>query len=149
MRIPIIVPKATLSMEQATILRWMKASGEPVQEEDVLLELETDKVVIDIPAPAAGILEIGVASGEVGVEQTIGWISNGIPAGDEAKTTEPPAPPPERSENNTAVAPRPGSGPPQPVGVVATPAAKRRARELGLALEEIKGSGPGGRITEE
>src|ERR1700730_8634520 len=75
MRVSIVVPKATISLEQATILRWMKASGDPVEIDEMLLELETDKAVVDVPSPAAGILNIIIPEGDVSVEQIIGWIA--------------------------------------------------------------------------
>src|SRR5690242_2923034 len=74
---PIVVPKSTISMSQGSILQWVKKVGEPVAKDEALLELETDKAVIELPAPIDGILlRIARDRGEVTVDQIIGWIGN-------------------------------------------------------------------------
>lgn len=76
MAIPVTIPKATLSMEEATILKWLKREGEDVREGDALLELDTDKAVTEVPAPATGTLErIAVHDGTAAVGAIVGWIA--------------------------------------------------------------------------
>jgi pyruvate dehydrogenase E2 component (dihydrolipoamide acetyltransferase) len=140
---PIVVPKSTLSMSQGNILQWVKKVGEPVAKDEALLELETDKAVIELPAPADGILlRIARDRGEVNVDQIIGWIGNpqdripdeiAIPGKVESR-------PPAFRQDAAAI--------PSLPSLPATPAARRRARELGVDLQNVPGSGPGGRITE-
>jgi pyruvate dehydrogenase E2 component (dihydrolipoamide acetyltransferase) len=140
---PIVVPKSTISMSHGTILHWVKKVGEFVAKEETLLELETDKAIVELPAPVEGtLLRIARDSGEVAVDQIIGWIGN-----------------PEDQIRDEVVVPAQVEsslpGIPQTAGVtsslpppVATPAARRRAKELGVDLQIIRGSGPGGRISE-
>jgi pyruvate/2-oxoglutarate dehydrogenase complex dihydrolipoamide acyltransferase (E2) component len=62
-------------MEEATILRWLKAEGETVHKDEMLLEIETDKAVMELPSPADGtLLRIAVAEGAVRVEEIVAWI---------------------------------------------------------------------------
>jgi pyruvate dehydrogenase E2 component (dihydrolipoamide acetyltransferase) len=142
---PIVVPKATISMSQGTILRWAKKIGDLVARDELLLELETDKAVIELPAPADGtLLRITRDSGEVAVDLVIGWI--GTP-GEPIPDQNPASPKVDRSiPVHQEVATTPAIPP-----LAATPAARRRAKELGIDIRGVKGSGPepGNRITEQ
>ena len=139
---PVLVPKATLTMEAADIVAWRKQPGDAVAKDEILFEMETDKVIVEVPSPASGILlRIEIAEGRAGLEQAIGWIGDpgeAIPA--QTERLEVPAAAPE---SPTTVAPAQ-----TPTTATATPAARRRARELGIALGSVRGTGPGGRITE-
>ncbi len=141
MAVPITIPKATLSLEEAVILGWKKQPGDRVEMTDILFEMETDKVVVEVPAPAAGcLLRIDVAEGTAKLDQVIGWI--GDPG-------EIPATPDQPSRPATpAVTPASHAAPADNQGA-ASPAARRRARELGVHLADIRGTGPRGRITEK
>ncbi|MDC7988079.1 dihydrolipoamide succinyltransferase, partial [Rhodoplanes sp. TEM] len=77
--VDIRVPTLGESVTEATIGRWFKKAGEPVSVDEPLVELETDKVTIEVPAPAAGVLsEIAVADGEtVAVGALLGQIAEG------------------------------------------------------------------------
>jgi pyruvate dehydrogenase E2 component (dihydrolipoamide acetyltransferase) len=141
---PIVVPKATISMDQGTILQWTKKVGEQVKKDESLLELETDKAVVELPSPVDGtVLRISKDRGDVAVDQIIGWIGT----------------PGEAIPDEITIASRPKNGavriPPSVIApasspqVPSTPAARRRAKELGIDLPKVKGSGPGGRITED
>jgi pyruvate dehydrogenase E2 component (dihydrolipoamide acetyltransferase) len=136
-------------MEEATIVRWIRATGDTVEAEETLLELETDKALVDVPSPVSGILEIAIPSGEVGVEQVIAWITNSqsdiSPANSASKVL---SSSPTTAESRSPVSSVPG-GQRRATGVIATPAAKRRAAELSVDLSLISGTGPGGRITSE
>jgi pyruvate/2-oxoglutarate dehydrogenase complex dihydrolipoamide acyltransferase (E2) component len=141
MAVAVTIPKATLSLEEASVIAWRKAPGDPVEKGETLFEMETDKVVVEVPAPAAGyLLRIDVAEGIARVEQTVGWIGE---PGEAVETigVQPPARPAA-----TAAIPRAHGAESQPGA--ATPAARRRARELRVDVSRIQGTGPGGRITE-
>ena len=131
-------------MEEANIVAWRKQAGDPVEEGETLFEMETDKVVVDTPAPATGVLlRIDVVEGVAKLGQPIGWI--GAP-GEEI--------PGARASGEAAVAQPGGAGTAPPrdaaAGVPpASPAARRRARELGVDLAAVRGTGPGGRVTEK
>jgi pyruvate dehydrogenase E2 component (dihydrolipoamide acetyltransferase) len=75
MAIPVIIPKLTISMEKGDIFKWLKAEGSLVCQDEALLELETDKAIVELPSPATGtLLRIVIPEGRVNVEQVVGWI---------------------------------------------------------------------------
>jgi pyruvate/2-oxoglutarate dehydrogenase complex dihydrolipoamide acyltransferase (E2) component len=143
MPIAVSVPKATITLEEAEILSWRKQEGEYVRKDDVLFEMETDKVVVEVPSPADGfLLHIGVKRGIAHVDQIIAWLGEqgeAVPENHPVPDKQPVIAGSRALEFGTN---RDSSVP------MASPAAKRRARELGLTLSGIHGSGPGGRITE-
>lgn len=141
---PIVVTKTTLSMSQATILQWMKKVGDRVLIDETLLELETDKAVVEVPAMAGGILlQILRDTGEVDVDEVIGWIG----AEGEEITAELPK---VASTDGASIIEDPSNLAVTlaPLSQAVTPAARRRAKELRLSLAEIAGTGPNGRVTE-
>lgn len=150
MATPVILPKLGMTMDEATILRWMKHEGEAVRKEEPLLEIMTDKVEMEVESPAAGILRgIRVQPGTVvPVAAVIAYI---LAPGEELPADPSPAAP---LVATAPVAPSrlPASiSSPTPVrrdAVAATPAARRLAREKGIALSSVTGTGPGGSITE-
>jgi len=145
----VTIPKLTLTMEGGTLLHWLKEEGASVTKDEVLFELETDKAVTEVPSPAAGILKtILIREGKVQVGALVGFVgdlSDSIPEsaarpgmpGSEAVTPAVSAPPPS---NQIAAAPR---------LLRATPAARRRAKELGVEIALARATGPEGRITQE
>jgi pyruvate dehydrogenase E2 component (dihydrolipoamide acetyltransferase) len=143
--IPVTIPKATISMEEGSILRWLINEGESVTRDSLLFELETDKAILEVPAPAEGVLlKIMTGTGPVRVEEVVGWIGapgESIKPATAARSAEAPSELLRAPEPVPPVLPR-GTSP-------STPAARRRAAELGLELAGIAGSGPGGRITQE
>jgi pyruvate dehydrogenase E2 component (dihydrolipoamide acetyltransferase) len=145
MAVPILIPKATITLEEANILCWRKQEGEHVQKDEALFEMETDKVVVEVPSPADGVLlRIDVRAGQASVEASVGWIGA---AGEILPELGPPSPPFQAA---AATLDQPAPSHPSPSGdfFASSPAARRRARELGLDLTRIQGTGPGGRITE-
>lgn len=142
----VIMPKLTDSMEEGVVVKWRKAEGERVESGDVLAEIETDKAVMDLEAFASGTLrKILVPEGTTVPSGTlIGVIGEPdedlreILEGAQPTTARPSTPPP------TAV---PASAPPGEGGS-ASPRVRTLAREHGIDLQTIKGSGPGGRIVE-
>jgi pyruvate dehydrogenase E2 component (dihydrolipoamide acetyltransferase) len=149
------LPRLAQGMESGTIVRWLKAEGEQVAEGEPLYEVDTDKATQEVEAEASGVLlKIAVPEGEVEVGRTIALIgaegeSVADSGGDGAAPRE--APSPERQA--------PESQPPEPINTVlqgrrtervkASPLARRVARERGVDLSALRGSGPDGRIVAE
>ena len=140
----VVVPQLSESVSEATLLTWKKQPGEAVQADEILIEVETDKVVLEVPAPASGVLaEIVkgdgslVTSGEVLARiDTEGKASAAQPA--TAKAAAPAA----------AQAPAPAAALMAGAGAaVASPAAAKILAEKGVSTEVVVGSGRGGRIT--
>ena len=138
------LPKLTLTMESATVVKWLKREGDPVRQDEPLFELETDKAVVEVPAPTPGLLaRIVVRDGEVAVGTTVAFIGDtgdALPDNPETvhRISSATPPSPLVTDRSQAV-PK----------VRATPAARRRARELGVALDGLEGTGPNGQITQE
>lgn len=139
----IAMPKLSDSMEQGTILSWLKAAGDQVAVGDELLEIETDKSTVTYSAETAGVLEILVAEGAtVAVGEPIARIGEPAPQErSEAKTRPSRA---DRPRVTTEPAPAPGRN---GHTAVATPLARRIAAAHGVELDAIQGTGPLGRIT--
>ncbi|MGA2019535.1 MAG: 2-oxoglutarate dehydrogenase, E2 component, dihydrolipoamide succinyltransferase [Candidatus Sulfotelmatobacter sp.] len=159
----IIMPQMGESIVEGTITKWLKKPGDKVQRDEPLFEISTDKVDAEIPAPASGVLqEIKVSEGTtVGVNTVVGTIAvDGEAAAAPAKTAATPAPPAEkREEKKPAAAVTPAqtaSAPPaqQPADEGAeearsSPLVRKIAREHGVNLSQITGTGLGGRITKQ
>src|SRR3954451_8890944 len=148
----VILPRLGQGMESGTIVRWLKSEGEPVKKGEPLFELDTDKVTQEVEAEAAGfLLKIAVAEGEVPVGQTVAFIGSegeDVPevAAAEAPQEPDPRPGPEREPEQRTIE--------QPAAttngrVKASPLARRLARERGIDLGAIHGTGPEGRIVAE
>jgi pyruvate dehydrogenase E2 component (dihydrolipoamide acetyltransferase) len=153
----VILPRLGQGMEAGTIVRWLKSEGDRVERGEPLFELDTDKVTQEVEAEASGVLlRIAVAEGEVPVGQTVAFIGEAgesVPAAPVASaprvsptqsSTEAPAPEPAPA----AVAPAP-EGVPANGRVKASPLARRIARERGIDLRAVHGTGPDGRIVAE
>lgn len=144
----IVMPKLGLTMKEGTLTHWRKAAGDAVNQDDILFDFESEKSVLEFECPAAGVLaQILVAEGEtvpcgtpVAVLETA--VTAARPPRDDPAVTGAPVPPALKSpEQATGV-----SLPLTHHQIPATPAAKRRARELGVELSAINGRGPQGRI---
>ncbi|HEX5449420.1 MAG TPA: dihydrolipoamide acetyltransferase family protein [Gaiellaceae bacterium] len=154
------LPRLGQGMEAGTITKWLKSEGDTVQKGEPLFEVDTDKVTQEVEADFDGVLlKIALASGEAPVGQTVAWIGE---AGEEvvdtsvtaaaasAKSAEPaesPAkentPPEPRDTSVTAAAAENGGR------IKASPLARRIAREKGIELSTLRGTGPDGRIIAE
>ncbi len=138
----VTIPTLGESITEAVIVRWMKGDGDAVQADEPLLELETEKASVEIPAERAGVLHILKNEGEkVRVGEVVGEIADGASAAKPAavrKTQEPPkaAPPP--------AAP---AAPEADKAARVSPLARRLAEEHGVDTEALRGSGRGGRVT--
>ncbi|HSC04676.1 MAG TPA: biotin/lipoyl-containing protein, partial [Solirubrobacteraceae bacterium] len=142
----ITMPRLSDSMEEGTILRWLKGDGETVRAGEDLVEIETDKATVTHPAETAGTLQIVIAEGSsVPVGEVIARVGEGHAEEGEgvAAAADVPTPPPP--SNGGEPAPEEPAVPDGPL--VATPLAKRVARTHGVELERLSGSGPRGRIT--
>lgn len=141
MLIEVKVPQLSESVSEATLLAWHKKEGEPVKRDENLIDIETDKVVLELPAPADGVIAriIKGDGGTVKAGEVIATIDTeakvAASAAIPAKAGTQPAPTP-------APAAKPATG-----SVVAMPAAKKIAEERGVDTAAIAGSGRGGRVT--
>jgi pyruvate dehydrogenase E2 component (dihydrolipoyllysine-residue acetyltransferase) len=167
------LPRLGQGMESGTIVKWLKSEGERVEKGEPLYELDTDKVTQEVEAEASGVLlKIAISEGEVPVGRTIGVIGeegeqvelsgNGAseqpPPGSaesDVQTVEAPAQAPareaDRQEGRDAAAGTAEQAPAQRDGgrVKASPLARRIARERGIDLAAVNGTGPEGRIVAE
>jgi pyruvate dehydrogenase E2 component (dihydrolipoamide acetyltransferase) len=149
----VIMPKLGLTMEEGTVVRWLKRTGDEVKKGEVLVEIETDKAVNEVEATDSGTLgKVLVGEGDTAqVLQVIGYILEpGEDVPDEWPLLEiAESPPLSREGAPTAVkeSQRAASRPRRPGK--ASPRAKRLAKEHGISLDEVRGSGPGGRVLEQ
>ena len=137
------VPALGESVTEATIGKWFKKPGDPVAVDEPLVELETDKVTIEVPAPAAGVLgDIAAKDGEtVAVGALLGQIREGAAA--PGKSTQGPAAAPPAAE----AAPRPQTVA-KPAGAAPlAPSVRKLAAETGIDVSTVAGSGKDGRVT--
>src|SRR5690606_140572 len=139
----VLVPQLSESISEATLLNWKKQPGEAVQADEILIEVETDKVVLEVPAPAAGVLsEIVKADGST---VTSGEVLARIDT--EAKASAAPAAAaPEAAPAPQAAAPAAAQAS-APASAIASPAAGKILAEKGIDPSNVEGSGRGGRIT--
>jgi pyruvate dehydrogenase E2 component (dihydrolipoamide acetyltransferase) len=143
------LPRLGQGMESGTIVKWLKAEGDPVKKGEPLYELDTDKVTQEVEADASGVLlRIAIAEGEVEVGKTIAVIGEqGEEVPEQAEEEEPKAEVPEEAPT-PAVATRDG-GTREAGRIKASPLARRIARERGIELSSLRGTGPEGRIVAE
>jgi len=142
----IIMPKLGLTMTEGKLVRWLTREGEAVSKGQPVAEIETDKITTQIESPADGILgQIVVPEGKtVNVAEVIGWI---VAPGEAPPTMAESAESEAVKESTQAPsrqAPRARTREKKPK---ATPNARRLAKELGIDLSQVTGTGPGGRIT--
>jgi len=157
------LPRLGQGMESGTIVKWLKSEGDPVEKGEPLYELDTDKVTQEVEADASGVLlKIAVAEGEVPVGRTIAVIGEqgeSVEVADDAQEEGSPARAREEerergrdastssdaSEQVTQIQePQSGNG-----RIKASPLARRIARERGIDLREVAGTGPEGRVVAE
>ncbi len=136
--IDVVVPQLSESVSEATLLSWKKQAGAAVAADEILIEVETDKVVLEVPAPASGVfVEIVkpdgslVTSGEVIARiDTEGKVAAGAPDVAPVVVAAPAAAPAKAAS-----------------GAVASPAASKILADKGVSADSLEGSGRGGRIT--
>jgi 2-oxoglutarate dehydrogenase E2 component (dihydrolipoamide succinyltransferase) len=137
--IEVQVPQLSESVAEGTLASWKKKIGEAVARDEILIDIETDKVVLEVPAPGAGVLvEIVKGDGETVVSgELIARIDTAATAGASAPATA-----------ATPVAAAPAAAAAAPAGT-ASPAARKILDEKGIAAADVAGSGRGGRVTKE
>src|ERR1700675_1479730 len=152
MAISVVMPALEMAQENGKLLAWRKKEGESVSKGEPLLEIETDKAVVEIEAPGDGILA-GITA-EVGdvipVGETIAWL---VAPGEKPPAKAVTAAPAARATSAAQAAPA-APAPVRPsaaAGAAAqiSPKARRLAKELGVDIGQIQGSGPDGTITSE
>ena len=138
MIIDVKVPMLSESVSEGTLLEWKKKVGEAVARDEILIDIETDKVVLEVPSPQAGVLvEIVAQDGETVVaDQVLARIDTAATAAAEAPAAAPaeaaPAAAPAAAQNNAAM-----------------PAAAKLAAETGIDVNALQGSGRDGRVLKE
>jgi 2-oxoglutarate dehydrogenase E2 component (dihydrolipoamide succinyltransferase) len=142
------VPTLGESVTEATIGRWFKKAGDAVAVDEPLVELETDKVTIEVPAPTAGVLgEISAKDGDtVAVGALLGTIKDGAagaakPAAAPAKSAAAPPPP------TSAAAPAAAPSKAPPAETPLAPSVRKLSAESGIDASTVPGSGKDGRVT--
>ncbi|WP_309493289.1 dihydrolipoamide acetyltransferase family protein [Candidatus Hecatella orcuttiae] len=145
----VLMPKLGLTMKEGTVVKWLKKEGDTVEKDEPLVEIETEKISHTIQAPASGVLLKILAPSRtiVPIGRTIGFvgeIGEPLPPVEEA----PPAPEKPTVEAKPLA---PSTPPSHPTGAPpkASPRAKLLAKEKGVNLAEVVGSGPGGVILEK
>lgn len=137
MIIDVKVPMLSESVSEGTLLEWKKKVGEAVARDEILIDIETDKVVLEVPSPQAGVLvEIIAQNGEtVAAEQVLARIDTAATASASAEAP--------------AVAPAPEAAPAAAQTNAAMPAAAKLAAETGVDVNALQGSGRDGRVLKE
>jgi pyruvate dehydrogenase E2 component (dihydrolipoamide acetyltransferase) len=149
MAFSVVMPALEMAQETGKLLAWRKQEGDRVTKGEPLLEIETDKAVVEVEAPADGILAgIKASAGQdIPVGQTIAWI---VAPGEKPPQDESATAPGARAVSQSkaepahAAAATPGPGA-APSGRI-SPKARRLAKELGVEISGLRGSGPGGEI---
>jgi 2-oxoisovalerate dehydrogenase E2 component (dihydrolipoyl transacylase) len=140
------LPDLGEGVAEGEIVKWLVNEGDPIKEDQPMVEVMTDKATVQIPSPTTG--KVGRIMTKEGQTVKVGDIL--VTFDGESESTEP-----QRKDTNSPTAS--SSGVPQKIdpikitgiGVAATPATRKLARDLNVSLETILGSGPGGRITED
>ena len=151
MAISVVMPALELTQESGKLLAWRKKEGESVRKGEPLLEIETDKAVVEIEAPGDGILA-GVKAHEgavVPVGQIIAWI---VLPGEQPPAEATPAAAPSKAQASTAQPSRSTAQIPERLAGPSprlSPKARRLAKEHGLDINSLRGSGPEGEILAE
>jgi pyruvate dehydrogenase E2 component (dihydrolipoamide acetyltransferase) len=165
MAVDVVMPQMGESIFEGTITKWLKKPGDKVERDEPLFEISTDKVDAEIPSPSAGVLkEIKIPEGQTVPIQTVVAVIDG--AGAATAATPTPAPAPAASKPSPAPAPAPPAArpaapaaPPAPAAAPAagggaerihsSPLVRRLAKEHGVDLASLEGTGAGGRITKQ
>ena len=148
MSIPIILPQWGMGMNEGQVMKWLKSVGDPIQKGDKLVEIESSKVNSEVEATSDGILgRIDVEEEKVvNVGTVLGYIlvqgetDNDLPA---KKSDEVSAQEPDISQSSEKIKRQSGKN------KIVTPRARRLAKKLNVNIDQVEGTGSGGRITEE
>ena len=145
MRVEVKVPQLPESVAEATLVSWHKQAGQAVKRDENLIDIETDKVVLELPAPGDGVLvEVLKGNGStVAANEVIAILDTEAKA--DAGTPVAAAPPPVAAAVSATVTAAKAAAPGEPA--VALPAARKMMAEQGLAAGDVAGTGRGGRVT--
>jgi 2-oxoglutarate dehydrogenase E2 component (dihydrolipoamide succinyltransferase) len=152
------VPALGESVTEATVGQWFKKPGEAVKVDEPLVELETDKVTVEVPSPVAGVLsDIMVQQGStVGIGSVLGSIKEGAAATAQPAASPQPAPAAARQPEKAAAATPAPAKPAAPAaaplgngGMPPAPAARKMMEEKGLSADDVQGSGRRGQVLKE
>jgi pyruvate dehydrogenase E2 component (dihydrolipoamide acetyltransferase) len=136
-----VLPDLGEGITEGEIRKWLVKEGDAIEEHQTVLEIETDKAIVEVPSPKKGrVLKINKDIGDIA---KVGEVLMSIAEEDEAVEEKPK--PEERPKSVSVV----GVLPEEEEEILATPAVRALAKELGVKIETIKGSGPGGSITKE
>jgi pyruvate dehydrogenase E2 component (dihydrolipoamide acetyltransferase) len=143
-------PDVGEGITEGEIVRWLVKEGDEVRADQALAEIETDKAVVEMPSPYAGtVLKLHFKEKDlVKVGQALVTIGEKGEVPAEAAPAEPPAAAPPASPAPAAPAPA-AAAPERPGEVLATPKVRALAKDLGVAIGSVRGTGPGGRVTED
>lgn len=151
MAVSVVMPALEMAQETGKLLAWLKKEGDSVKKGEPLVEIETDKVTVEVEAPADGILAALKAweGAEIPVGHIIAWI---VAPGEQPPAESPSAAPAARAMTEQSVRPASvasAAGVPAEPSARVSPKAKRVAKELGVDLSRVRGTGPDGTITSE
>jgi pyruvate dehydrogenase E2 component (dihydrolipoamide acetyltransferase) len=139
MAVPVVMPKLGMAMTEGEVVKWLKEDGAQVAPDEPIVQVMSKKITYEVKAPQAGILRhVAPPKAKLAVGAVIGYI---LAPGEEMPGI-PAAPAPQAAERAVGAAASAGEE------VLATPMAKRLAREHGIDLREVRGTGPGGRVQE-
>jgi pyruvate dehydrogenase E2 component (dihydrolipoamide acetyltransferase) len=141
----VVMPRLSLTMKTGTVVQWFKKENETVQKGEPLVEVLSEKVTYDVEAPASGVLRkiLAEEGSDVPVDRAIGLIG----AADEPISQD--AAEPEPAQERVATTSQLQKSEKSSERVLASPAAKRLAKELNVGLGQVKGTGPEGRVVED
>jgi pyruvate dehydrogenase E2 component (dihydrolipoamide acetyltransferase) len=143
----IVMPQLAETMEKATIVQWLKQVGDEVAEGEAIIEITTDKVDVEVESPASGVLLkiMADAGDEVPVEEPVAILGEaGEAFGDAGVAVSKAAPQTPEVKAEAEPTPEPPKG-----RIFASPRAKRLAKEAGVDLAAVTGTGPRGRIVSQ
>jgi len=149
--VEVVMPKFGLTMQEGTVQQWFKAEGDAVEKGEPLFEVETEKVLYEVEAPASGRVAMLLYAAEAVVPCATVVAVIAVAGEDPAVVARRYQPPPQPAAAAPTVS-APASSPeqrPGGAGVPVTPAARKLAKEHSVDLNSVRGSGPGGRITRE
>jgi pyruvate dehydrogenase E2 component (dihydrolipoamide acetyltransferase) len=169
MAVDVVMPQMGESIFEGTITKWLKKPGDKVERDEPLFEISTDKVDAEIPSPSAGVLkEIKIPEGQTVPIQTVVAVIDGAGSATAATAPAPATPAPAKAPAPAPAAakpaapapsPAPSAAPPPPAAAPAagpgaerihsSPLVRRMAKEHGIDLATLEGTGAGGRITKE
>ncbi|MEP7070622.1 MAG: biotin/lipoyl-containing protein, partial [Usitatibacter sp.] len=141
MQVEVKVPQLSESVSEATLVAWRKKAGEPVKRDENLIDVETDKVVLELPAPADGVL-VKIVKND-GESVTSGELIALIDTEGKATATAAPKPP----EKEATVPAKAGAPSPDASAPAASPSAAKIAAEKGIDTSAVAGTGRDGRVT--